>query len=188
MNIALFASGAGSNVYNIIHYFKQNEGINVVAVLSNKKDAGALGHADDAGVPTFSFTKDEFSSSNKVDEFLNERKVDFLVLAGFLLKVPQRLISCYPNKIINIHPALLPNYGGKGMYGMKIHNAVIKARESKSGITIHLVNEHYDEGAQIDQFECSVNGSDTVQTLAKKISVLEKAHFAKTIEKYIIQP
>ena len=110
-----------------------------------------------------------------------------MVLAGFLLKVPERLIDLYPNKIINVHPALLPDYGGKGMYGMNVHNAVIAAKEKKSGITIHLVNEKYDDGATIAQFECSLNEHDTPQTLAQKVSVLEKAHFPKTIEEYTLK-
>ena len=145
MNIALFASGTGSNVYNIIQYFKSNHLINVVAVLSNKSNAGALNHAKNAGIPSLTFSKKDFTSAITVEEFLAERKVDLIVLAGFLLKVPESLIDLYPNKIINIHPALLPNYGGKGRYGMHVHNAVIAAQEKKSGITIHLVNENYDD-------------------------------------------
>ena len=187
MNIILFASGTGSNVYNIIQHFKSNDLINVVAVLCNKAGAGALNHAKNAGIPTLTFSKEEFDNSIKVEEFLAERKVDLVILAGFLLKVPQSLIDLYPNKIINIHPALLPDYGGKGMYGMNVHNAVIAAKEKKSGITIHLVNERYDEGATIAQFECSLNESDTPQTLAQKVSVLEKSYFPKTIEEYILK-
>jgi len=187
MNIALFASGTGSNVYNIIQHFKSNDSINVVAVLSNKANAGALNHAEDAAIPTLTFNKEELVSSIKVEEFLAEKKVDLIVLAGFLLKVPESLIDLYPSKIINVHPALLPNYGGKGMYGMNVHKAVIEANEQKSGITIHLVNEKYDDGATIAQFECSLNEKDTVQSLASKISVLEKAHFPATIEEYILK-
>ena len=187
MNVALFASGTGSNVYNIIQYFKSNDLINVVAVLSNKSDAGALNHAKNAGVPSLAFSKKDFTSAITVEEFLAERKVDLIVLAGFLLKVPESLIDLYPNKIINIHPALLPNYGGKGMYGMHVHNAVIAAQEKKSGITIHLVNEKYDDGATIAQFECELNEQDTPQSLAKKVSSLEKSHFPRTIEEYILK-
>ncbi len=187
MNIILFASGTGSNVYNIIQHFKSNDLINVVAVLCNKADAGALNHAKNAGIPTLTFSKEAFVSSIIVEEFLAERKADLLVLAGFLLKVPESLIDLYPNKIINLHPALLPDYGGKGMYGMNVHNAVIAAKEKKSGITIHLVNERYDEGATIAQFECSLSEMDTPQTLAQKVSVLEKSYFPKTIEEYILK-
>ena len=187
MNIALFASGTGSNVYNIIQYFKSNDLINVVAVLCNKADAGALNHAKNASIPTLTFSKEEFASSVIIEEFLVEKKVDLLVLAGFLLKVPERLIDLYPNKIINVHPALLPGYGGKGMYGMNVHNAVIAAKEKKSGITIHLVNEKYDDGTTIAQFECSLNEHETPQTLAQKVSVLEKAYFPKTIEEYTLK-
>ena len=187
MNIALFASGTGSNVFNIIQHFKSNDLINVVAVLSNKENAGALSHAKNENVPTLTFSKEEFNSSIKVEEFLAEKKVDIIVLAGFLLKVPDTLIDLYPNKIINVHPALLPNYGGMGMYGIHVHRAVIEAKERKSGITIHLVNEKYDDGATIAQFECSLTESDSVQDLAKKISVLEKSFFPKTIEEYILK-
>lgn len=187
MNIALFASGTGSNVYNIIQYFKSNDLINVVAVLCNKAGAGALSHAKNAGINTLTFSKEEFDNLIKVEEFLAGRKVDLLVLAGFLLKVPESLIDLYPNKIINLHPALLPDYGGKGMYGMNVHNAVIAAKEKKSGITIHLVNEKYDDGAIIAQFECSLNEHDTPQTLAQKVSVLEKVYFPKTIEEYTLK-
>jgi len=187
MNIALFASGTGSNVYNVIQHFKSNDLINVVAVLSNKADAGALNHAKNAGVPSLTFGIKEFASAIKVEEFLAEKKVELIVLAGFLLKVPKSLIDLYPNKIINIHPALLPNFGGKGMYGMNVHNAVIAAKEKKSGITIHLVNEKYDDGATIAQFECDLNEHDTPQSLAQKVSVLEKSHFPKTIEAYILK-
>lgn len=187
MNIALFASGTGSNVYNIIQHFKSNDSVNVVAVLSNKEGAGALNHAKYAAIPTLVFNKKEFISSIIVEEFLAEKKVDLLVLAGFLLKIPESLIDLYPNKIINVHPALLPNYGGKGMYGTNVHNAVIEAKETKSGITIHLVNEKYDDGATIAQFECPLSAEDTPKTLAQKISLLEKAHFPKTIEEYILK-
>ena len=187
MNIALFASGTGSNVYNIIQYFKANNLINIVAILSNKENAGALQHAKDESISTLTFSKEEFISSIKVEEFLAEKKVDLVILAGFLLRVPLTLLDLYPNKIINVHPALLPNYGGKGMYGMHVHNAVIAAKEKKSGITIHLVNEKYDDGAAIAQFECSLSESDSAQGLAQKISVLEKTYFPKTIEDYILK-
>jgi phosphoribosylglycinamide formyltransferase 1 len=187
MNIALFASGTGSNVYNIIQYFKANNLINVVAVLSNKENAGALKHAKYENISTLTFSQKEFISSIKVEEFLAEKKVDLVILAGFLLRVPETLLDLYPNKIINVHPALLPNYGGKGMYGMHVHNAVIAAKEKKSGITIHLVNEKYDDGAAIAQFECSLNECESAQGLAQKISVLEKTYFPKTIEEYILK-
>ena len=187
MNIALFASGTGSNVCNIIQYFKANDIINVVAVLSNKETAGALDHAKNENIPTLIFSKQEFISSVKVEEFLADNKVQLLVLAGFLLKVPESLIDLFPNKIINVHPALLPKYGGKGMYGMHVHNAVITAKEKESGITIHLVNEKYDDGAVIAQFDCSLSESDSAKELSEKISDLEKAYFPKTIEEYILK-
>ena len=187
MNIALFASGTGSNVYNIIQYFKAHDLINVVAVLSNKENAGALDHAKNENISTLTFSREEFISSIKVEEFLADTKVDLVILAGFLLRVPETLLDLYPNKIINVHPSLLPNYGGKGMYGMHVHKAVIAAQEKTSGITIHLVNEKYDDGAAIAQFECPLSESDSAQGLAQKISVLEKSYFPKTIEEYILK-
>jgi len=185
MNIVLFASGTGSNVFNIIEHFKTNTAINVVAVLTNNPNAGALNHAKNAGIETLIFDRNDFYSTTKINDYLKKIKADLIVLAGFLWKVPEPLINQYPNKIINVHPALLPNYGGKGMYGMNVHNAVIKAGESKSGITIHLVNEKYDDGATIAQFECSLDSNDTSKSLAQKISVLEKTYFPQTIENFI---
>lgn len=181
--LALFASGTGSNVFNILTYFKDRNDVAVVAVLSNNPNAGALQHAKNFGVDTLVFTKQMFE--NEVLDYLKSKEVDVVVLAGFLWLVPPVIVKAYPNKIINVHPALLPNYGGKGMYGMNVHQAVIENKEPKSGITIHLVNEKYDEGAILAQFECDVEETDTPDDLATKIHALEKAYFPNTIDRFI---
>lgn len=185
IRLALFASGAGSNVYNIIQHFSHNQNIEVSAVLSNKEEAGALNHAKNAGIDTLVFDKNDFTNTNKVYSYLSEKNIDFIVLAGFLWKVPSSLIENYVGKIINVHPALLPSYGGKGMYGMNVHKTVVEAKESESGITIHQVNENYDEGAIIARFTCELEKDESPESLAQKIHKLEKMHFPSTIEEYI---
>jgi phosphoribosylglycinamide formyltransferase-1 len=171
----------GSNTANIIEYFKNRDDVKVVLIVCNKPEAGVLSIAKNHLIPTLIIEKDRF---DKGDAYLSELKavgVDFIVLAGFLWKVPPALIAGYPNQIINIHPALLPKYGGKGMYGSKVHEAVIAAGEQESGITIHFVNEHYDEGASIFQAFCKIEPADTAETLAAKIHELEYLHFPKQI-------
>lgn len=183
--MAIFASGQGSNAANIIEYFKNRDDVKVVLIVCNKPDAGVLRIAANQQIPTLLIEKDRFS---KGDAYLPELKatgVDFIVLAGFLWKVPAALIAGYPNKIINIHPALLPKYGGKGMYGGKVHEAVIAAGEQESGITIHFVNEHYDEGASIFQAACKIEPTDTAEILASKIHELEYTHFPKQIDELL---
>lgn len=180
--IAIFASGAGSNAANIICHFEHRTDVKIALIVCNKPGAGVLNIAEKNGVPTLLIEKDRFA---KGDAYLPELKaagIDFVVLAGFLWKVPAALIAGYPNKIINIHPALLPNYGGKGMYGAKVHEAVIAAGEKESGITIHYVNEHYDEGATIFQATCTIDSVDSPESLAAKIHDLEYAHFPKQID------
>ncbi|MFT5829290.1 MAG: phosphoribosylglycinamide formyltransferase-1 [Urechidicola sp.] len=185
IKLALFASGTGSNVLNIINYFSSNQEIEVDCVISNNAEAGALNHGLEAEIDTFLFAKSELEDGEVV-ALLKERGVDLVVLAGFLLKIPAHLVESYPNKIINIHPALLPSYGGKGMYGMNVHNAVISNKDSKSGITIHLVNEFYDEGAILEQHTVELVEDESTESLVKKIHVLEQAHFPKAIETYIL--
>ena len=179
----IFASGSGTNAENIIEYFKNNELAKVSYVVSNKANAGVLERAKRLNVPSMVFSKQEMETSSFLD-FLTEN-ADFIVLAGFLLKVPDQLISLFPNAIVNIHPALLPKYGGKGMYGMHVHRAVVANKESESGITIHYVNEHYDEGAIIFQATTSVLKTDTPEDVAAKIHELEFEHFPKIIEKVL---
>lgn len=185
ISVAIFASGAGSNAANIIAYFKSHPSIKVVLIVCNKPGAGVLNVAAENNIPTLIIEKERF---NKGDAYLPElaaRNIHFLVLAGFLWKIPPALIAAYPHKIINIHPALLPKYGGKGMYGNKVHEAVIAAGEPESGITIHYVNEHYDEGATIFQAKCDVHANDTPETLAQKIHRLEHANFPAQIEQLL---
>jgi formyltetrahydrofolate-dependent phosphoribosylglycinamide formyltransferase len=182
IHIAIFASGAGSNARKIIEYF-ENKGlrIKVSLIVCNVPGAGVLDIAEEKGIPSLMINKSDFAANGYV-ESLKNAGIDFIVLAGFLWKVPEVLVRAYPKAIINIHPALLPKYGGKGMYGARVHEAVIAAGEKESGITIHWVNENYDEGAIIFQAKCSIDASDTATSLANKIHALEHAHFATTIE------
>ena len=180
--IAIFASGSGSNAENIINYFKNDTKNVVKIVFCNKPDAYVLERAKRLNVPTFVFGRDEFYHSDLVLNELNRLGIDLVVLAGFLWKVPDAIIDTYQNRVINIHPALLPSYGGKGMYGMKVHEAVIAAGEKESGITIHYVNNHYDEGAAIFQAKCEIVPEDTPETLATKVHALEYGYFPRVIK------
>ena len=185
IHIAIFASGAGSNARKIIEYF-ENKGlrIKISLIVCNVPGAGVLEIAKEKGIPSLIINKPDFTATGYV-ESLQNADINFIVLAGFLWKVPEVLVRAYPKAIINIHPALLPKYGGKGMYGARVHEAVIAAKEKESGITIHWVNEHYDEGAIIFQASCSIDANDTAETLANKIHALEHAHYAPTIEKLL---
>jgi len=185
MNIALFASGSGSNVKNIIEYFSKNQSVNVQLVVSNKPDAGALMHAKNAYINTRVFSHQELKNVDPVLESLNDSNIGMVILAGFLLKIPSDLICRFNGDIINVHPSLLPKFGGKGMYGNHVHKAVLAQGESETGITIHYVNEHYDEGKIIQQFSTSISEAETLDSLLLKIKALEKAHFPPTIEKAI---
>jgi phosphoribosylglycinamide formyltransferase-1 len=182
--IALFASGSGTNAQNIINYFAGNEGIVVDSVWTNNPEAYVLERAKKFGVDTFMFTKEEFRNTNKVLEELKKRNVDLIVLAGFLWLIPVNLIQNF--RIINIHPALLPKYGGKGMYGMKVHQAVVDNKEMESGISIHFVNEKYDEGKIIFQAECPVLPTDSPDDVAMKVHQLEYKYFPEVIEKVLM--
>jgi len=185
-SIAIFASGSGTNAEQIISHF-QGSSIGKVKILcSNKPDAYALVRAKKHNIPTCIFSRDDFYKSDKIIELLKSEGIDLIVLAGFLWLVPLNLIRAFVNKIINIHPALLPNYGGKGMYGMHVHQAVIDSGDAESGISIHYVNEKYDEGKIIFQARCKIDGDDTPETLAKKIHQLEYEYFPKVIEELII--
>ncbi len=182
--IAIFASGSGSNAENIISYFSENKEITIPVILSNRQDAYVHERAKKLGVPSFSYNKSLFETGEIMD-VLREYQIDFIVLAGFLLKISQPLLNAYPNKIINIHPALLPKYGGKGMYGNRIHEAVVAAGEKESGITIHYVNECYDEGEIIFQAACEVTPEDSPEDVAEKVHALEYEYFPKIIEQVI---
>ena len=185
IRLVIMASGSGTNAENIIKYFKAVEDIEVSYVLTNNSNAGVIKKADVLGVRTRVFSRKEFYSEDGITKFLR-KEADFIILAGFLWKVPQEIIATFPNRIVNIHPALLPKYGGKGMYGMHIHNAVVNNREKETGISIHYVNENYDEGAIIFQAKTSLNESDSVEIIAKKIHLLEQRYFPKVIEEVIL--
>jgi phosphoribosylglycinamide formyltransferase-1 len=183
--IVIFASGSGTNAENIIKYF-QNSGLaKVIHVLSNKKDAKVLDRADALGVVNGSFNKKELLENDTIHDLMLTLKPDLIVLAGFLLKFPENIISSFPNKIINVHPALLPKYGGKGMYGAHVHKAVVANNDKESGITIHYVNEHYDEGNIIFQASTALISSDTYEDVAAKIHILEQKHFPLVIEQLL---
>jgi len=184
--IALFASGSGSNVENIVRYFAGKKTVDFPLILSNKQDAFVHERAKMLGVPSVTFSRDEFADGRKIVSLLDKYEVDFIVLAGFLLKVSLPILEAYPNKIINIHPALLPKFGGKGMYGHHVHQAVVDAGETHSGITIHYVNEQYDEGSIIFQATCEVSAGDTPDMVADKVHALEYQYFPEVIEKLAI--
>lgn len=178
--VALFASGSGSNVENIIRYYVNSEVVTFPCIISNRRDAFVHQRAEKLGVPSYFFKKEDFENG-EVLKFLRGKAVDFIVLAGFLLKIPLNLLEAYPNRILNIHPALLPKFGGKGMYGSHVHEAVVAAGEKESGITIHHVNENYDEGQVIFQAKCPVFPSDSPDAVAVKVHALEYEHFPRVI-------
>jgi phosphoribosylglycinamide formyltransferase-1 len=186
-NIALFASGNGTNVQRIAEYFSDNENVCIKLIVCNNANAYVLERAEKLGIKSCLINKKEtFYNSNSVLEILQQNSIDFIVLAGFLWLIPDAVIAEFPNKIINIHPALLPKYGGKGMYGMHVHEAVVANKERESGITIHYVNRHYDEGEIIFQAKCPLSPEDTPENLAQKIHALEYEYFPKVVEKVAI--
>lgn len=179
--LAIFASGSGSNAENIIRHFENNPNVNIKLVLCNKEGAYVLTRAEKLGVPSVVFSRQELENGT-ILALLKREGIDFIVLAGFLLKVPDEMVVAYPDKIVNIHPALLPNYGGKGMYGMRVHEAVVAAGEKESGITIHYVNEFFDSGKTIFQAKCDVLPTDSPEDVATKVHALEYEHFPRVIE------
>jgi phosphoribosylglycinamide formyltransferase-1 len=182
--ILLFASGTGSNVENIIHHFKNHHDIIVVGVYTNNPNAKVLDKAKNHNIPTLIFNREQLTDGFVFDK-IAELKPDLIVLAGFLWKMPEEIVKAYPNKIINIHPALLPKYGGKGMYGIKVHQTVLENKEKETGITIHYVNEHYDEGEFIFQQKVAIEDCKTPEDVANKIHELEHKHFPIIIEKLL---
>lgn len=180
--IALFASGSGSNAENIIRFFSESPVFEFPVIISNKSDAFVHERAKKLQIPSFTFSREDFSTGDKILEFLKTYDIDCIVLAGFLLKVPEVLIKAFPDKIINIHPALLPKYGGKGMYGHHVHEAVAASGDTESGITIHYVNSNYDEGSIVFQAKCPVLPTDTADMIADKVHALEYEYFPKVIE------
>ena len=184
-NIAIFASGEGTNAEKILEHFRGNKNIRVAIIMSNCADANVLEKAKKFGVEYFVFGKNDFYESDAVLNKLNSLHLDLIVLAGFLWLIPKKLIESFPKKIINIHPALLPKHGGKGMYGIKVHESVLANKENETGITIHYVNEHFDEGKIIFQAKCEVEKNDTAETLADKVHELEHRHYPRIIEDVI---
>tara|TARA_B100001564_G_C20352348_1_gene539541 strand:- start:40 stop:615 length:576 start_codon:yes stop_codon:yes gene_type:complete len=184
-NIAIFGSGSGSNAENIYNYFSNSSHAKVVLIASNNSSAFILQRAKKLGVDNLIFSKKDLLNFSEINKNLLRKNIDVVILAGFLLKIPKALIDFYKNRIINIHPSLLPKYGGKGMYGINVHEAVIRNNETYSGITIHLVNEFYDKGEILFQKKCALSVDETAESLSKKISSLEHKYFAPTILNFI---
>ncbi|MFO8235179.1 MAG: phosphoribosylglycinamide formyltransferase [Bacteroidales bacterium] len=185
--IAVFASGSGNNAENITRYFSEHKYIKVELILTNKKDAYVIKRSENLKIPCIIFSKNDLYHTDKITKILMEHQIDLVVLAGFLLLIPEHLIKAFPNKIINIHPALLPKYGGKGMYGMKVHETVKKHNEKKTGITIHYVNEKYDDGQIIKQYKCKIDPEDTPEDIARKVHELEYTYYPRVIEELLNQ-
>lgn len=186
-NLVIFASGAGTNADNIIAHFAGHPLARVRLVVSNRPKAGVLEVARRAGVPSLILSRESFYDSEELLNILREMPADLIILAGFLWKVPEQLVKAFPGRIINIHPALLPLYGGKGMYGQAVHEAVLAAGDRQSGITIHYVNEKYDEGEVILQKTCTVTAADTAESLAQKVHQLEYRWYPEAIEKLLLE-
>ena len=185
-NIAIFASGSGSNALKILKHFENSVLARVKLIVTNRKNAGVLLHAMENSISWIYFPKEDWNNSpTKIVEELKARKIDYVILAGFLLKVPDVIIDAFAEKILNIHPALLPDFGGKGMYGMHVHQAVLDAGKPETGITIHLINSKYDDGQIIFQEKVKVEMGDTPESIQKKVQFLEHKCFPQVIEKYI---
>jgi len=180
--LAILASGSGSNAENIHRYFAGNSAVELVLIVANKAEAYVHERARQMGVPSMTLSREALQDSDALLELMSSYRIDFIVLAGYLLKVPADLIEAYPRRIVNIHPALLPRHGGKGMYGDKVHEAVLAQGDTESGITIHYVNEHYDEGQIVFQASCPVLPGDTADDVANRVHALEYAHFPRVIE------
>ncbi len=185
--LALFASGLGSNALNIIDYFSSHSAIEIGFVLSNKKDAPIVEKAQKKGIEVLVYSNDEVADGLFLSKVCIEKGIDFIILAGYLRKIPSELLQNYTEKMLNVHPALLPKHGGKGMFGKHVHEAVLAAKEKESGITIHFVNEHFDEGKKIAQFYFSIDEKDTIESIQSKIHQLEQIYFPVVIEKTILQ-
>jgi len=183
--IAIFASGSGSNAEKICEYFSDRTDVQVNLIFTNNPEAGVIQRARRLHVPVVVFDRKTFYESNRILEILKNNQTDLIVLAGFMMLIPASLVEAFPDKMVNIHPALLPKFGGKGMYGHFVHEAVVASKEKESGITIHFVNENYDEGNIIFQTSCTVTETDTPDSVADKIHVLEHAHFPRVIDEVL---
>jgi phosphoribosylglycinamide formyltransferase-1 len=187
VKLAILASGNGTNAQRISEYFAGNEQVSVDCIIYNKRDAYVAERAKKLGVTSHYFGRADFYSNGNVLRYLQEREIDWVILDGFLWLVPEDMLKAFPNRIINIHPALLPKYGGKGMYGHHVHEAVIANKEKESGITIHIVDDQYDRGLTLFQAKCSLTDADTPDTLADKIHLLEQEYFPVVIEKTVLK-
>ncbi|WP_248724455.1 phosphoribosylglycinamide formyltransferase [Seonamhaeicola sp. ML3] len=183
--VVIFASGSGSNAENLISFFQNSDNVSVIQILTNNPHAKVLDRAKRLKVSALSFNRVAFTKTNDVLNILKTTNPDIIILAGFLWKFPEHILDEFPNKVINVHPALLPKFGGKGMYGMHVHRAVVENKETETGITIHYVNENYDEGATIFQAKCDVLPTDTAEDVAAKIHELEMEHFPKVVKKLL---
>ncbi len=184
--IAIFASGSGSNAERITTYFEDNEQVEITLFLTNNAKAGVIDRARRLNIPVVVFNKNLFYESEKIIQLLQKQQIDLVVLAGFMMLIPKAMVGAFPQKIVNIHPALLPKFGGKGMYGHFVHEAVVAAGDDESGITIHYVNENYDEGAIIFQAKCEVSNIDTADDIALKVQQLEHRYYPEIIKKIIL--
>lgn len=186
IKLAILASGNGTNAQQISEYFRGSDKVSVDCIIYNRKDAFVAKRAENLGIPAQYFKRADFYENGAVLHFMQERGIDWVILAGFLWLVPEDILNAYPERVINIHPALLPKYGGMGMYGHHVHEAVIANRERESGITIHIVDQHYDKGTILFQAKCQLTDADTPDSLAEKIHLLEKEYFPKVIEKTVL--
>ena len=183
IKLAILASGSGTNAENIVKHFANSDKISIEIIISNKSDAFVHQRAKNLGISSETLPISDLRDGKKMVEYMRSMNIDYIILAGYLLMIPKELVENYPNKIINIHPALLPKHGGKGMYGDNVHKAVVEAKDAESGITIHYVNENYDEGQTIFQAKCKVEENDTAESLAKKIHALEQEYFPTVLER-----
>ncbi len=185
-HLAIFASGNGTNAERIIKHFENSNTSQVKVVFTNNSKAGVINRAHELFIDVHIISRNDLYDTNKVLNIIKQYNIDLIILAGFLWLIPESLINIFENRILNIHPALLPNYGGKGMYGIRVHEAIIAAGDSKSGITIHKVNKHYDKGQILFQADFDIDKNETPQSLADKIHLLEYKHFPIVVEEYII--
>lgn len=185
-NIAILGSGNGSNAQRICEYFHGHADIAAKCIIYNRKDAFIAQRATNMGIPSYYFTKQDFSHPSEILELLRQQDIDYIILAGFLLLLPIEILEAYPDRILNIHPSLLPKHGGAGMFGDKVHQAAIDCGDTESGITIHLVDQHYDQGKIIFQAQCPILEGDTAATLAQRVHQLEYQHYPQTIERFIL--
>jgi len=186
IRLAVFASGSGTNAEAIMKRFSRHQHIEVVLIVTNRSEAGVIKRADSFDVETIYLPKSRFENETEILQILSEKGVDWIILAGWLLLIPPYLVLKFPGRIINVHPALLPKFGGKGMYGRHVHEAVKNANEMESGISIHFVNEKFDEGAIIEQFRVNLEHSDSAEEIERKVRELELSHYASVIEKVVL--